>query len=220
VDLLFVAEGYTAEDKDKFTADVDRLTGWMFEIEPYRGAKGKFNVTGIMRPSPEPPWTSPGRTPSRRPFLTLLSTPSISTLHADRGRHRLREVAARSLRCDRGHSEQQKVRRRRIYNDYCATTVDNGRSKAVFIHEFGHSFAGLGDDTTPPTFLTTSSTPRALSPRAQYHGPPRSASCEMAHLLVPGIQVLRSMGRRGSRPRVRGPENPAGGGPESRVGQS
>lgn len=33
-----------------------------------------------------------------------------------------------------------------IYNDYCITTVDNARSKDVFIHEFGHSFAGLADE--------------------------------------------------------------------------
>ena len=41
-----------------------------------------------------------------------------------------------------------------IYNDYCITTVDNDRSKAVFIHEFGHNFAGLADeyDTSDVTY--------------------------------------------------------------------
>ena len=33
-----------------------------------------------------------------------------------------------------------------IYNHYCITSVDHGLSNEVFIHELGHSFAGLGDE--------------------------------------------------------------------------
>jgi hypothetical protein len=33
-----------------------------------------------------------------------------------------------------------------IYNFYGLSTVDNQLSENVFIHEFGHSFAGLGDE--------------------------------------------------------------------------
>ena len=198
VDLLFVAEGYTAEDKDKFKADVDRLTGWMFEIEPYRGAKGKFNVTGIMRPSPEPAMDEP----RQNAFKKTLLNASFNAFDLDRymlieDGHRLREVAAEvpydaivvivnSKRYGGGG----------IYNDYCATTVDNERSKAVFIHEFGHSFAGLGDEYYTSDVSYNEFYPKGVEPLE----PNITALLDphhvkWAHLLALGIQVPTEYGK-------------------------
>src|SRR5512143_420282 len=36
VDVVFLAEGYIGQDRDKFKADVDRMTAALFGIEPYR----------------------------------------------------------------------------------------------------------------------------------------------------------------------------------------
>ena len=36
VDLVFVGEGYTAADRDKFRADLERFRQALFAIEPYR----------------------------------------------------------------------------------------------------------------------------------------------------------------------------------------
>jgi len=33
-----------------------------------------------------------------------------------------------------------------IYNLYCTFTADNPSSDYVFLHEFGHTFAGLADE--------------------------------------------------------------------------
>jgi hypothetical protein len=148
VDLVFLAEGYMSEDKDKFRADVDRFVGYLFDIEPYKSAKDKFNVFGIMRPSPERSMDEPRQGVFKKTVLNA----SFNAFDLDRYMlieegHRLREMAAQvpydtivvlvnSRRYGGGG----------IYNDYCATTVDNAGSRGVFIHEFGHSFAGLADE--------------------------------------------------------------------------
>jgi hypothetical protein len=148
VDLVFIAEGYTAEDKDKFKADVDRFAGHLFEFEPYKSAKDKFNIAGVLRPSPERAMDEPRQGIFKKTGLNA----SFNAFDLDRYMlieegHRLREMAAQvpydaivvlvnSKRYGGGG----------IYNDYCVTTVDNTASKQVFIHEFGHSFAGLADE--------------------------------------------------------------------------
>src|SRR6185503_11938979 len=48
-----LSEGYTAAEKDKFKADTERFANFMFTVEPYKGAKDKFNIRGVFRPSPE-----------------------------------------------------------------------------------------------------------------------------------------------------------------------
>ncbi len=198
VDVVFVAEGYTAEDKDKFQADVNRLMGWMFEIEPYRGAKEKFNLTGVMRPSPESAMDEPRQNVFRK---TLLNA-SFNAFDLDRymlieDGHRLREVAAEvpydaivvlvnSKRYGGGG----------IYNDYCVTTVDNERSKAVFIHEFGHSFAGLGDEYYTSDVSYNDFYPKGVEPLE----PNITALLDPHHVkwakfLSPGIQVPTEYGK-------------------------
>jgi len=198
VDVVFVAGGYTGEDKDKCTADVNRFVGWMFDIEPYRGAKEKFNVTGVMRPSPERAMDEP----RQNVFKKTLLDASFNAFDLDRymlieDGHRLREVAAEvpydvivvmvnSKRYGGGG----------IYNDYCVTTVDNERSRAVFVHEFGHSFAGLADEYYASDVSYNDFYPKGvepLEPNITALLDPRHV--KWGHLLSPGIQVPTDYGK-------------------------
>jgi hypothetical protein len=198
VDVVFVAEGYTAEDKDKFRSDVDRFTRWLFEIEPYRSAKAVFNVTGIMRPSLERAMDEPRQGAYKKTGLNA----SFNAFDLDRymlieDGHRLREVAAEvpydaivvmvnSKRYGGGG----------IYNDYCVTTVDNERSKAVFVHEFGHSFAGLADEYYASDVSYNDFYPKGvepLEPNITALLDPRHV--KWADLLSPGIQVPTEYGK-------------------------
>ena len=52
VDLLFLGDGYTAAESDKFHADSRRLAGELFEEEPFKSRKGDFNVRGVDSPHP------------------------------------------------------------------------------------------------------------------------------------------------------------------------
>ncbi len=148
VDFVFVAEGYTAAEKDKFKSDLDRFMGWLFEIEPYKSRRNDFNIRGVFRPSTESAMDEPRQERYRKTALNA----SFNAFDTDRYMlieegHRLREMADQ-VPCD---AIIVMVNSKRyggggIYNDYCVTTVDNERSRNVFVHELGHSFAGLGDE--------------------------------------------------------------------------
>jgi hypothetical protein len=148
VDLVFLAEGYTLEAKDKFKVDVDRFAAFLFEVEPYKSRRSSFNVTGVFQPSPEGGMDEPRQGRYKRTVLDA----AFNAFDLDRYMlieqgHRLRDLAGQvpydaivvlvdSPRYGGGG----------IYNDYAVTTVDNERSPGVFIHEFGHAFAGLADE--------------------------------------------------------------------------
>jgi hypothetical protein len=148
VDVVFLGEGYRMEEKDKFLNDVKRFSGYLFEIEPYKSHQEKFNLYGVFRPSAE----SGMDEPRQQVYKNTTLKASFNAFDLDRyllteEGFLLREMAAQvpydtivvlvnSKRYGGGG----------IYNDYCITTVDNQASKAVFLHEFGHSFAGLADE--------------------------------------------------------------------------
>ncbi|MFM8573188.1 MAG: M64 family metallopeptidase [Pirellula sp.] len=148
LDLVFLAEGYREDEKEKFHADAQRMTQYMFEHEPFRRHRDKFNVTGLFRPSSE----SGVDEPDRRIYRNTVLGASFNTLEIDRyllteQGHTIKEYAAQvpydsivvlvnSNRYGGGA----------ICLDYCVSTVDDSRSQAVFLHEFAHSIAYLADE--------------------------------------------------------------------------
>lgn len=148
VDLLFVAEGYTADEQAKFHADIDKMRDFLFTVEPYKGLQDRINIRGLFIASLEKGMDEPRQGSWKN---TLLNA-SFNSFDLDRymlieDGHRLRRVASRapydaivvlvnSSRYGGGG----------IYNDYCCTTVDHALSRRVFVHEFGHAFAGLADE--------------------------------------------------------------------------
>ena len=148
VDLVYLAEGYVAADRDKFKADVDRMTDALFGIEPYKSLKDRFNVRGVFRASADRGMDEPRQRSYKR---TLLGA-SFNAFDLDRYMlieedHLMHDIAAavpydvlavlvNSPRYGGGS----------IGLDYCVTTVDHPASPQVFVHELGHSFAYLADE--------------------------------------------------------------------------
>jgi hypothetical protein len=148
VDFVFLAEGYTAEDKDKFKKDAERMTAFLFSMAPYKTNQNKFNINAIFRPSAERGMDEPAQ---RRYKNTSLNA-SYNSFDEDRyllvqdsfAMHRMAAqvpydtiiVLVNTTRYGGGS----------ICLDYCITSVDNARSQLVFIHELGHSFAFLADE--------------------------------------------------------------------------
>lgn len=148
LDLVFLAEGYSESEKEKFSADAQRMTEFMFRHEPFRRHREKFNVLGVFRASSE----SGVDEPDKRRYRNTALGASFNTLEIDRylltdQGHTLREYAGQvpydtvvvlvnSSRYGGGA----------ICLDYCVSTVDDPRSEAVFLHEFAHSIAYLADE--------------------------------------------------------------------------
>jgi hypothetical protein len=148
VDILFLAEGYTGEEMDKFIADARRSAGYIFSEEPFRSHRESFNIRAVKSASAETGTDIPGKgiwanTVLNSSFYTFgieryMTTPDY---------RRVCDVAANA------HYDQLyilvntgKYGGGGIYNFYSISAADNEESRAVVIHEFGHSFAGLADE--------------------------------------------------------------------------
>ena len=60
-----------------------------------------------------------------------------------------------------------------IYNLFCTFTSDNQWYEYLFLHEFGHAFAGLADEYYTSDVPTTSSTHGRRAARGEHHRPAR-----------------------------------------------
>ena len=148
VDLVFVAEGYTKDEMDKFRKDAARFTDYLFQTEPYSNRKNDFNVWAVECPSEESGVDIPGQniwknTALQSHFWTFgidryLTAPDLILI-----RDKVWNVP-----CDAVFVmvNSEKYGGGGIFNYYGLGTVDHALSCIVFVHELGHSFAGLADE--------------------------------------------------------------------------
>jgi hypothetical protein len=148
LDLVFLSEGYTAEEMPKFIDDCMRFTGYLFETNPYGKFIKDINITAVKAPSEESGTDIPVDSISRS---TLLGS-SFSTFGTDRylmvsDFKKVRDVASNApydaIIILVNHAQYGGGG---IYNFYAISTVDDINSGFVFTHEFGHAFAGLADE--------------------------------------------------------------------------
>ena len=148
VDLLFVAEGYAADQMDQFHRDCRKFMDYLFSMEPYKSRKSDFNVTAVDVVSPEQGTDIPNQDIWKHTalnshfytfyidrYLTITDHKSIADNVAGAPFDALFIVV-----------NEEKYGGGGIFNSYALGTAGNELSYQVFIHEFGHSFAGLGDE--------------------------------------------------------------------------
>ena len=198
LDLAFIAEGYTADERDKFKADVDRMTATLFATEPYKSARSRISVRGVFRPSAERAMDEPRQKVYKKTVLDA----SFNAFDLDRymlieADHRLHEIAAQvpydailvlvdSKRYGGGS----------IAFDYCVSTVDNPISPTVLVHELGHSFGGLADEYYASEVSYNDFYPKGVEP----YEPNITALLDPTNvkwkaLLSPGIAVPTEYGK-------------------------
>ena len=156
VDFLILGDGYTSREMKKFEADARRLTKVLFSTSPFKERQRDFNVwalcppaleSGISRPSTGVYRDSPlGATydafGSERYVLTFDNRALRET--AAFAPYEFIEVLANNRTYGGGG----------IFNLYSTVAADNGFADYVFVHEFGHHFAGLADEyyTSPVAY--------------------------------------------------------------------
>jgi hypothetical protein len=148
VDLAFIAEGYKANEMGKFRADVKKMADYLFEEAPFSEYKDRFNIWAVEAISQDSGTDVPGEkiyanTVLNSSFYTFdldryLTTQDIKAVndYAATVPHDNIIVLINSSRYGGGG----------VYNYYTGTTTGNQLSPKVFIHEFGHGFAGLADE--------------------------------------------------------------------------
>jgi len=148
VDLAFIAEGYKADEMGKFREDVKKMADILFAEAPFSDYKDRFNIWAVEAISQDSGTDVPGEhiyvnTALNSSFYTFdidryLTTQDIKAVndYAAAVPHDNIIVLINSTRYGGGG----------VYNYYTGTTTGNQLSPKVFIHEFGHGFAGLADE--------------------------------------------------------------------------
>lgn len=148
VDLLVIGEGYAASESPKFHADAKRLVAKLFDTEPFKSRKSDFNVRAIDLASQQSGIHRPRTADDRRTrtgveYNIFDSERYVLTLD-DRS---LRDVAsAAPYDFLEVLVNEKQYGGGGIFNDQATAAVDTGFAEYVFVHEFGHHFAGLGDE--------------------------------------------------------------------------
>lgn len=148
VDILFVAEGYTASEMDKFRKDASRMAEYMFTLAPYSERRNDFNIRFLLAESAD----SGVDIPQDGIWKNTLCESNFYTFRIDRyltiSDHSKIAAAVSGAPFDALFilANCEKYGGGGIYNSYALGTSDNRNADPVFIHEFGHSFAGLADE--------------------------------------------------------------------------
>ena len=192
VDVVILSEGYTSKEREKFKSDLDRFTKIFFSQEPYKTYKNNFNIYGVFKPSEE----SGSDEPRAGIYKNTVLSSTFNSLGSERY---LLTEDNKTMRDMAAHVPYDAiyimVNHKRyggggIYNFFCTFTSDNQWSSYVFLHEFGHSFAGLADEYYTSDVAYNDFYPKGIEPVepniTALLNPPK---VKWENLITQGIQI-------------------------------
>ncbi len=148
VDLLILGDGYTAAERPKFERDAKRLLDILFSKSPFREHRADFNVWGLCPASSESGISRPStgihrRNPVGTSYDTFGSERYVLTFEnrafrdiAQFAPYEFVEILVNGNTYGGGG----------IFNLYSTVAADSEWAPYIFVHEFGHHFAGLADE--------------------------------------------------------------------------
>jgi len=192
VDVVILSEGYTKKEEKKFKSDLDRFTRIFFNQEPYKSYKNNFNIYGVFKPSEE----SGTDEPRAGIYKNTVLNSTFNSLGSERY---LLTEDNKTMRDMAAHVPYDAiyimVNHKRyggggIYNFFCTFISDNQWSSYIFLHEFGHSFAGLADEYYTSDVAYSDFYPQGVEPVepniTALLNPPK---VKWENLITPGIQI-------------------------------
>ncbi len=148
VDLCFIAEGYTADEMEKFRADARRFTEYLFTMAPYNRHKENFNIWLVESVSEE----SGTDIPHEGVWKKTVANSNFYTFRSDRYLTAQNQKTICQIATAAPYDalyvivNNEKYGGGGIYNFYGLSASNCPWAEEVFVHEFGHGFAGLGDE--------------------------------------------------------------------------
>ncbi len=148
VDLLFLGEGYAATEEGKCEKDIRRLTEGLFFYSPYKERRGDFNVWAICADSPDSGVSHPASGIHKN---TLYGT-QFDVFGEDRYALSFDNRAIRAMASFAPYDAMGIVMNSKDYGNggifglYATVSIDYPTGVQVFVHEFGHHIADLGDE--------------------------------------------------------------------------
>lgn len=159
VDLLVMGDGYTAADMKKFEADVRRLSDYLFTVSPFKERARDFNVWALAVPTPE--------SGISRPSGGVHRGSALGTRYDIFGSERyVLTLDNRALRDIAQHAPYEFIEilvnndtygGGGIFGQFSTAAAGNDWANYLFVHEFGHHFAGLADEyyTSPVAYQSS-----------------------------------------------------------------
>ena len=148
LDIVFLFDGYTAKDKEKLHSDAERFANYFWDYEPFKSYKNNINIWAVETYSQESGTDIPGDSIWRN---TLFNT-SFYTFRAERYLTTQDVKTVRDYAANVPYDQiyiivnTDKYGGGGIYNFWNIVASDHKLAKYVFLHEFGHGFAGLADE--------------------------------------------------------------------------
>ena len=148
VDILILGDGYTAAERGKFEKDAKRLVEILFSTSPFKERRSDFNVWGLCPAASESGISRPSLDIHRR-------SPVGATYDAFGSERYVLTFDNRAFRDVASFAPYDHVEILTnsktyggggIFNLYSTVAADSLWSPYVFVHEFGHHFAGLADE--------------------------------------------------------------------------
>lgn len=148
IHIAYIAEGYTKDEMQTFLNDAKIANDAIFEHEPFKTLKSRFNIIAVMSPSEESGCSIPSKgiwkkTALNSHFDTFYSDRYLTTLNLKD----MHDILAGTpyehiivlVNTDRYGGGG-------ILNSYNLSMTHHNKFRPVVVHEFGHSFAGLADE--------------------------------------------------------------------------
>jgi hypothetical protein len=177
IHVAFVAEGYQQQEMDTFLADCRIAMESLFAHEPFKQNQERFNIVAVMPPSVESGTSQPNKgiwknTPLGSHFDTFYSDRYLTTLHLKKLHDVLAGTAYEHIIV---LVNTNRYGGGGIYNSYNLTYAHGIQFRPVVVHEFGHSFGGLGDeypygDDDPMYFADTEPWEPNLTTKHDFNG--------------------------------------------------
>ena len=148
VDLLILGDGYTEDEHDEFVAKARELADILFATSPFKERKDDFNVWALAPATAE----SGVSRPSTR---TYRDTPLGTTYDAFRSERYVLTFDNKSMRRIASSTPYDFIEILTntevyggggIYGLFSTAAANNEWAPYLFVHEFGHHFAGLADE--------------------------------------------------------------------------
>lgn len=169
IDVAILAEGYTLQEMQTFYEDADIACKSIFDHEPFKSMKKRFNVVAVASPSTD----SGVSVPRLNEWKHTAFGSHFSTFYSDRylTTSRVKAIHDALAGIPYEHiiilANTEEYGGGGIYNSYTLTTAHHPMFRPVVVHEFGHSFGGLADEYFYDYDVMTDTYPLDIEPWEQ-----------------------------------------------------
>lgn len=169
IDVAILAEGYTLQEIQTFYEDADIACKSIFDHEPFKSMKKRFNVVTVASPSTD----SGVSVPRLNEWKHTAFGSHFSTFYSDRylTTSRVKAIHDALAGIPYEHiiilANTEEYGGGGIYNSYTLTTAHHPMFRPVVVHEFGHSFGGLADEYFYDNDVMTDTYPLDIEPWEQ-----------------------------------------------------